>query len=60
MAKFKTVVRVGEGNPWDTKFDVEINELLADDYKILNVNGGIMHYPDGSSDLVYQAFLIKE
>lgn len=60
MAKFKTIVRVGVGNPWETTFEAEVNELLTDGYKILNVNGGVRNYPEGSSDLVYQAFLIKE
>lgn len=55
MANFKTITE-----NYNETFDAEINALLTDGYKVLSVNGGVRNHPDGSSDLVYQAFLIKE
>lgn len=55
MIKLKTITE-----NYNETFDARVNELLADGYKILNVNVGIRQYPDGLSDLVYQAILIKQ
>ena len=41
-------------------FERIVAELLEKDFEILSTNCGILHAPDGCSETIYQAIMVKE